>query len=105
MTRILIQYLLPLVAPSAVYVMWLLYSRYRANKVGDVAPAFTRGGFFWALLLGGVLLVASLATMAVMGGVDPDSGVYEAPRLENGEIIGPSYTPADNTGDSPGGNE
>lgn len=96
MTRFLIQYLLPLVAPSAVYVLWLWYSQRRAIKSGDTPPPFTRGGFFWSLILGGVFLVASLAFLAITGGVSPDSGVYQAPRLENGEIIGPSYTP-DNT--------
>lgn len=93
MSRFFLQYLLPLLAPSVVYVLWLWYSQRRAIKSGDTPPPFTRGGFFWAILLGAVLLVTSLAVLAVTGGVQPDSGVYQAPYLKDGEIIGPTYTP------------
>ena len=95
MTRLLIQYLLPFLAPSAVYVLWLLYSQRRARKLNNTPPPFTRGGFFWAIILGAVFLMASLAFLAVSGGVSPDSGVYQAPYLKDGEVIGPQYDSVD----------
>jgi hypothetical protein len=95
MIRFLIQYLLPLLAPLAVYVLWLWYSQGRARKSGNAPPAFTRGGFFWSILIGAVMLVISLAVLAVTGGVEPDSGVYQAPYLKDGEIVGPRYEPAE----------
>ncbi len=95
MTRLLIQYLVPLLLPTAIYMLWLWYSGRRAARTGDTPPSFTRGGFFWTILSGAILLFMSLAFLALTGGVAPDAGVYEAPRLENGKITAPQYIPAD----------
>ncbi len=100
MSRILLQIILPLLAPFAVYVLWLWYAGKRAEISGDEPPAFTRGAAFWAIIVGFVLMVISLAFLATVGGVAPDSGRYQAPRLEDGKITKPMYLPEDNqTGD------
>jgi len=91
MSRIIVEIILPLVAPLAVYFLWLSYARKRAETSGDEPPAFTRGAAFWAILIGFVLTVASLAYLAVNSGVPPDAGTYQPPRLEDGKVIGPSY--------------
>ncbi len=93
MVRFLLHYLLPLLAPTVVYILWLWYARRRARKSGDTEPAFTKGGLFWSIIAGSILLVGSLIVFAVSGGVAPDSGVYQAPRLEDGKIVGPEYLP------------
>lgn len=91
MSRVLFQIILPLIAPLAIYFMWLWYAGKRAEKSGDEPPAFTRGSAFWAILVGFVLAIASLAYLASTGGVSPDAGKYQPPRWEDGEVIGPSY--------------
>jgi len=93
MSRILMQMILPLVAPFAVYAIWVWYGRKRAEKSGDEPPEFTRGSSFWAIMMGFLLMIASLIVIAVSSGVPPNSGVYQAPRLENGTITEPTYTP------------
>lgn len=91
MSRVFIQIILPLVAPLAVYFLWLWYARKRSETSGDEPPAFTRGAMFWALLIGFALTVSSLAFLAATGGVSPDAGTYQPPRMEDGKVIGPSY--------------
>jgi len=91
MSRAFIQVVLPLVAPLAVYFLWLWYARKRAETKGDEPPAFTRGGAFWTILIGFILAVASLAFLAATGGVDRDAGSYHPPKWEDGEIVGPRY--------------
>ena len=93
MSRILFQIILPLIAPFAIYALWLWYARKRAETTGDEPPAFTRGSAFWAIIIGFFLMVGSLMWVAATGGVPAGSGVYEAPRLEDGKITEPSYTP------------
>ncbi|MBT4888068.1 MAG: hypothetical protein HON65_00745 [Rhodospirillales bacterium] len=93
MSRILIQIILPLIAPFAIYALWLWYAKKRAETTGDEPPAFTRGSAFWSIILGFLLMAGSLAWIAASSGVPAGSGVYEAPRLENGEITEPTYTP------------
>lgn len=93
MFRMILQYLIPLIAPMVVYSLWLWYAQRRSRSVGDTPPGFTRGGIFWAIVLGAVLLIVSLATLAVTGGVSPDSGIYQAPRFEDGKITDPEYLP------------
>lgn len=91
MSRVFIQIILPLVAPLAVYFLWLWYAGKRAETSGDEPPAFTRGTAFWAILIGFALMIASLAYLAATSGVSPDAGVYHPPRLEDGKVVGPSY--------------
>jgi hypothetical protein len=87
----MLQVLLPLIAPLGVYLLWLWYAQKRAERSGDTPPDFTRGAAFWAILAGFVLMIGSLAWLAVSTGVSPDAGRYESPRLEDGRITEPAY--------------
>jgi len=89
--RVLIQIVLPLIAPLAIYFLWLWYAGKRAEESGDEPPAFTKGMAFWAILIGLALTISSLAFLATTGGVSPDAGKYQPPRWEDGKIIGPSF--------------
>ncbi len=91
MSRVFIQIILPLIAPLAVYILWLWYARKRAETSGDEPPSFTKGAAFWAILVGFVLTLASLAFLAATGGVSPDAGTYNPPRFEDGKVVGPSW--------------
>ena len=91
MTRLLFNYVLPLVLPTAAYLTWVWYYRKRAEALGGDPPEITKGALFWCLVLGLVLMIASLVVLAAITGADPGEGGYQSPRLEDGRIIPPKF--------------
>lgn len=85
------QHLLPLILPTIAYVLWIWYLRKRADELGGQAPEITRGGLFWSAAAGLVLMIVSFVALAVFSGVDPGTGGYQSPRLEDGRIIPPKF--------------
>lgn len=85
MTRVLIQYTLPLVLPFVLYVAYLYFGRRRRGGEG---PLLVLDQVPWLPLLGaGVLLVAvTVGLLAWIGGVSPDME-YVPPRVINGRIV------------------
>lgn len=85
MSRVLLQYLLPLLLPTIIWLVWYFAVGYRQSAGGrDLRLA--HGPWFW-LFLGGVgLLSLSLIYTALTRGYDP-SGTYEAPHLEDGRVV------------------
>ena len=84
MLRILLQYLLPLLLPFLVYVVYVAVARGRTpGWLGD-AP--------WPYLAvaGVVLMAISLLTWGLMSGA-PTDRVYVPPRFEDGRVV-PSTT-------------
>ncbi|MEX0694853.1 MAG: DUF6111 family protein [Rhodospirillales bacterium] len=94
MVRLIFTYVVPLVAPFLMYLAWNAYARARARQTGGEEPSLQKGPVFWSILAGFILLGASLITLAMIGGTNPDSGVYIPPRIEDGKIIPPSYEKA-----------
>jgi Family of unknown function (DUF6111) len=84
MLRILLEYLLPLLLPFAVYLLYVALARGYAPGWLDTAP--------WPYLAaaGLALTAASLLTWSLMSGVPPDR-VYIPPHLEDGRVV-PSTT-------------
>ncbi len=91
MSRILIQYLLPLLGPLALYLIYMSFQRKRAVKKGHDIPAIERTHVFWSIILGFVLMMAGLVTLAVTSGEQPGSGDYQAPRMEDGRVVPPKF--------------
>ncbi|MEK9671193.1 MAG: hypothetical protein VW268_01645 [Rhodospirillaceae bacterium] len=91
MIRIFLSYVLPLILPTAGYIAWVWYCRKRAAKTGAEAPAITRGGLFWSIIVGVVLVGAGLAWVAITQGAGPGEGGYQSPRMEDGRIIPPQF--------------
>lgn len=86
MIRILIEYVLPLLLPSLLYVAWWnLYGR-RAAAAGGTPALLREGPWFWLILAGLGLAAAALIAGALMGGSEP-GGTYIPPRLEDGRVI------------------
>lgn len=87
MIRGLLYYLVPLLLPTLLYFLWMLYARFRMRTVSEgETPEWERTP--WLVLIGsGVLLAgAVLFTIAfVTGGGANDR--YEPARLEGGQII------------------
>ncbi|NQV83408.1 MAG: hypothetical protein HQ494_06260 [Rhodospirillales bacterium] len=92
MFRIFITYILPLVLPTLIYVLWVWNARRTHDFEGeDPLPELRRGPLFWSLSSGLLMMIAGLITIALMSGDPPDSGTYQSPRLEGGKILPPSY--------------
>lgn len=91
MSRILLNYVLPLVLPMALYLGYMWWSRGRAAKQGEEAPAIERGHVFTAILTGFLLTAASLVWIAVVSGEAPGEGNYRSPQYEDGKIVPPSF--------------
>ncbi len=90
--RIFFTYALPLILPTAIYMLWVWRARQKHDHDSDDAlPELRRGPLFWSLVAGFVLMAAGLVSIALTSGDPPDSGVYQSPRLEDGKVVPPSY--------------
>jgi hypothetical protein len=93
MIRIFFTYILPLVLPTLIYVLWVWNTKRKHNPNADgELPGLRRGHLFWSLASGFLMMIFALITIALMTGAPPDSGTYQSPRLEGEKIIAPSYT-------------
>ncbi len=85
MTRILLQYLLPLLLPIVLYLLWTWLAQ-RRQAAGGAPLRLQDGPWFWLILAGVVLTAAGLVFTAMVGGWEP-GGIYQAPRWEDGQIV------------------
>jgi hypothetical protein len=85
MTRILLQYLLPLLLPAAIYLAWAWFSRAR-HPAGALPGRLRDGPWFWLIFAGVALAAAGLVFTALIGGEAPGE-TYQAPRWEDGGIV------------------
>ena len=91
MSRLLINYALPLLLPLVVYVTYMWWRRGRARKDGADIPTVERTHIFISLIVGIVLMLAGLTWVAVSSGEGPGDGNYQSPRYEGGKIVPPSF--------------
>lgn len=61
--RILIEYILPILLPTALWVLWLIWRQRRAAAAGRPEPGWDTVPWSWLLIAGGVL-----ALLLVVGG-------------------------------------
>ncbi len=86
MTRILLQYLLPLLLPAAVYIGWVWLARRTGKGEEGALTRLQEGPWFWLVAAGVALMVGGLVLTALMGQGQTE-GTYTAPRLEDGRVI------------------
>jgi len=79
--RVFLQYILPIIAPAAVYLLWLGL-RGKGRKI----PALEDGPWFWLIVVGFLLAAVSVITYGVTSGHDPSSE-YVPPRFEDGKVV------------------
>ena len=91
MTRILLQYLLPLIGPLLLYLLYMAFMRRAATKKGNDAPSIERNHIFWSIVFGFFLMMVALTALAIVAGEKPGSGKYQAPGMENGRIAPPKF--------------
>lgn len=85
MIRILLQYVLPLLLPVALYVLWAWFSHKR-RAAGGAPYRIQDGPWFWLIVAGVALASVALIVTALTSGGEP-SGTYQAPRWEDGKIV------------------
>jgi hypothetical protein len=86
MSRVLLQYVLPLLLPTIIWLLWwLMLGRHRAAADG-VVTRLEHGPWFWLILGGLALLGLSLIYTAMTHGFDPQ-GKYVPPHWENGRVV------------------
>ena len=91
MSRLLLNYILPLAFPLAVYLTYVWWQRRKADKHDGDIKVIERNNVFVSILIGFVLMIASLSWVAITSGERPGGGEYQSPRYENGKIIPPSF--------------
>ena len=89
MKAILLHYLLPLALPTIAYILWIWYCAKRVEE-GQEPPAITRGGLFWSMMSGIVLMIIGLIAVALSTGDEPGK-TYQSPRFEDGRIVAPEF--------------
>jgi hypothetical protein len=91
MIRVVLTILLPLLLPTALYVLWLV-TLGRAELAAPVAP-WQRLPWTW-LAVAGVGLVAVILAAAGVGIGRREEGAYVPPRIEGDRIIPGHVEPA-----------
>lgn len=91
MTKIVLTVLLPLLAPTLLYLGYLfLQARLKAkSERGEPLPPWSELPWTWLILSGSALAAIGLIWLA-SGGFDPEGaggGTFESPRFIDGEIV------------------
>ena len=81
--RVLLTIVLPLLLPTAVYLMWVMTL---GAPHDGAAMVWTTVPWVWLAGAGAVLLAVVLLVVSVRFGT-PQGGVYVAPRYVNGHIV------------------
>ncbi len=85
--RTLLQFVLPLVLPTAIYLMWAAFVRRRARMTGSSnIPLISEGPWVWLISAGLVLVIIGLIAFALLDTTFP-AGEILPPRFENGVLL------------------
>jgi hypothetical protein len=99
MLRVFFTIVLPLLAPTALYLVWLRVARWPAEGSSEGAPAGEAGlrwaamPWIWLAAAGAALLALVLFVVTVHFGT-AQPGTYVPPRWEGGKIIPGHIEPA-----------
>lgn len=95
MIRVFLIYVLPLIAPSVVYLLWALWRLKRGggNAEADMKTVARRAPWAKLVIAGVALLIVVLAIAALTGGEPPHES-YTPPHMENGRLV-PGQTQKD----------
>ena len=92
MIRIFLIYVLPLILPTLLYVLWRLWQIKRApgslsgTVEGDMRSVLRRAPWVKLAAIGTGLLVVVIVIAALTGGAPPHQ-TYTPPHMENGRIV------------------
>ena len=83
MLKIFLQFILPLIFPTAIYLVWAWFEQRRKkdqSEMGRETP------WIWLIAFGFALSVVSLVTWGIIEGDDPGT-TYTVPRVEDGKVV------------------
>lgn len=86
MSRVLLQYVIPLVLPTTLYLIWWAAFGRRRTAVSSAPSRLTEGPWFWLAIAGFVLMAAGLIYTALSTG-EPPGARYMAPFLKDGRVV------------------
>lgn len=84
MSRFLLNFVLPFLAPLLLFVGWAWLTRHRA--AGGLVERLQKGPWFWLSLCGLLLVIAGLVMVALFTGAEPGSRIIP-PRFEDGRVV------------------
>ncbi len=86
MIRILLTYVVPLLLPAALYIIYVIVARRILTGQSETAAHLRRMPWLWLLAAGVVLMGISLAVFSLTTGGDIDRH-YVAPHVEDGKVV------------------
>jgi hypothetical protein len=94
--RILIEILVPLLLPVALYAAWMAVERRRAEKLGrGEKPTWSEAPVVWLSVAGLALAAVATVGLVLIRDADGPRGVYVAPRMDaQGNIVPGRVEPA-----------
>ena len=84
--RAILQYVVPLLLPLAIYVSYVLIARRVQAGQGPLAAQLRQFPWVWLAIAGVALLAISLLAFNLTTGSDP-GGTYVPPKLEDGKVV------------------
>ena len=89
MLRVSLTIILPLLLPTAIYLLWMRLAHW---PEADVKTRWSAMPWIWLVGAGAALLVLVMVSVNVHFG-SPQQGVYVPPRWEQGHIVPPHIEP------------
>jgi hypothetical protein len=87
MARIALEFLIPILLPTAVYFLWLVHEQRRIERLGrGEAPRWQDAPWLWLAIAGAALTLVVAFAVALFGGDRAGSG-YVPPRAIDGQIV------------------
>lgn len=89
MTRILLTVVLPLLAPTVCYILWIWFLNKKKKDEADKRPLKEWQTWPWMRLvgLGSVLVILSVLALNFLGTDGSESGRYIPPHMKDGEVV------------------
>jgi hypothetical protein len=85
-SRVIVEFLMPLLLPAIVFLAWVLLSHRRPGQDRSVAERLRDGPWTWLIAASILLLMTVLGITALTGGA-PAGAKYRAPHLEDGKVV------------------
>ena len=91
MSRLVLNYLLPLVLPLVLYLSYFCWRHWHKKKHGGSPHKIENTHVFISIIIGFIMMTISLTWVAIFSGETPGLGTYQSPRYEDGKITAPSF--------------
>ncbi len=86
MSRVIVQYVLPLLLPTLIFVGWLVLTRKTGETRAETMARLEGGPWYWLVVAGFVFMAAGFIYLGLSHD-DPPESVYVPPTVENGRVV------------------